>query len=571
MDYGEEQSGATAQFDALQREYWERQLKEFPELSTWTGDNRYNDRFTDLSLDAIERRKADERRLLEQARSIDRSQFSVQDQVSHALLLWELELAVRAQRFPPLMLLNQIWGPQLMFPQLVSVTPFRTADDYRNYLKRLSAFPLYLEQATSLLRLGIQLGWVQPKEPLRGVPDQIQGQLNPDIDQNALYAPFRRMPEAIPEAECEQLKSAARRYIADDVFPALAKFRDFVLETYLPAGDRPTAASSLPDGEAYYAHCVYEHTTSALAPSDIHRIGLNEVAHIRTEMHSVLQQTGFRGSLQEFGSFLRSDPRFYYTKAEDLVTAYRDIAKRADAELPRLFAELPRTPYGVRAFPDYEAPSQTTAQYYPGAADGSRAGYFMVNTYRLDMRPSFEMEALTLHEAVPGHHLQIARAQELRHLPDFRRNASYTAYVEGWALYAESLGSDMGFYTDPYSKFGQLTYEMWRACRLVVDTGLHQLGWTRQQAIDYLQENTAKTEQDIAVEVDRYIVWPGQALAYKIGELKIKELRAKAERELSSRFDLRRFHNALFDNGPLPLAILEREMEAWIAAQKATQ
>ncbi len=571
MDRAGEQNKASAEFDALQRGYWERQLREFPELSTWTGDNRYNDRFTDLSLDAIERRKTDEKLMLERARSIERSLLSAQDQLSHALLLWELELAVRAQRFPPVMLLNQIWGPQLMFPQLVSVTPFRTADDYRNYLKRLSAFPLYLEQGTSLLRLGIQLGWVQPKEPLHGVPDQIQGQLGPDIDQNPLYAPFRRMPEAIPEAECEQLKSAARRYIADDVFPALAKFRDFVLETYLPAGDRPTAASSLPDGEAYYAHCVYEHTTSALAPADIHRIGLNEVARIRAEMNSVLQETGFKGSLQEFGSFLRSDPRFYYTKAEDLVTAYRDIAKRADAELPKLFAELPRTPYGVRAFPDYEAPSQTTAQYYPGAADGSRAGYFMVNTYRLDMRPTFEMEALTLHEAVPGHHLQIARAQELRHLPEFRRNASYTAYVEGWALYAESLGSDMGFYTDPYSRFGQLTYEMWRACRLVVDTGLHHLGWTRQQAIDYLQENTAKTEQDMAVEVDRYIVWPGQALAYKIGELKIKELRAKAERELSSPFDLRRFHNALLDNGPLPLALLEHEIDAWIEAQKVTR
>ena len=571
MDRAGEQNKASAEFDALQREYWERQLNEYPELSTWTGDNRYNDRFTDLSLDAVDRRKTDEKLMLERARSIERSLLSAQDQLSHALLRWELELAVKAQRFPPVMLLNQIWGPQLMFPQLVSVTPFRMADDYRNYLKRLSAFPLYLEQATGLLRLGIQLGWVQPKEPLHGVPDQIQGQLGPDIDQSALYAPFRRMPEAIPEAECEQLKSAARRYIADDVFPALAKFRDFVLETYFPAGDRPTAASSLPDGEAYYAHCVYEHTTSDLTPSDIHRIGLNEVARIRAEMSSVLQQTGFKGSLQEFGSFLRSDPRFYYTKAEDLVTAYRDIAKRADAELPKLFAELPRTPYGVRAFPDYEAPSQTTAQYYPGAADGSRAGYFMVNTYRLDMRPTFEMEALTLHEAVPGHHLQIARAQELRHLPDFRRNASCTAYVEGWALYAESLGSDMGFYTDPYSKFGQLTYEMWRACRLVVDTGLHQLGWTRQQAIDYLQENTAKTEQDIAVEVDRYIVWPGQALAYKIGELKIKELRAKAERELNSRFDLRRFHNALLDNGALPLALLEREMEAWIEAQKVAR
>jgi uncharacterized protein (DUF885 family) len=524
MDRTEKQTDADVDFDALQREYWERQLREFPELSTWTGDNRYNDRFTDLSLEAIGRRKTDEKRMLEQVRGIDRSLLSGQDRLSHALLLFELELAVQAQRFPPVMLLNQIWGPQLMFPQLVSVTPFRTAQDYRDYLHRLAAFPHYLEQVIGLLRLGIELGWVQPGGPLRGVPDQIQGQLVSDIEQSALYGPLIHMP---------------------------------------------IAALSLPDGEAYYAHCVLEHATSGLTPADIHQIGLKEVARIRAEMGSVLQETGFKGSLQEFGSFLRSDPRFYYTKAEDLVTAYRDIAKRADAELPKLFAELPRTPYGVRAFPDYEAPSQTTAQYYPGAADGSRAGYFLVNTYRLDMRPTFEMEALTLHEAVPGHHLQIARAQELRHLPDFRRNASYTAYVEGWALYAESLGSSMGFYADPYSRFGQLTYEMWRACRLVVDTGIHQFGWTRQQAIDYMQENTAKTEQDIAVEVDRYIVWPGQALAYKIGELKIRQLRAKAERELHSRFDLRAFHNALLDNGPLPLALLEREIEDWIEAQKA--
>jgi uncharacterized protein (DUF885 family) len=569
MGRTEQQTTASGEFDALQREYWEWHLREFPELSTWTGDDRYNDRFTDLSLDAIERRKTDERRMLGRTRSIDRSRLSGQDRLSHALLLWELDLAVQAQRFPPVMLLTQISGPHLMLPQLVSVTPFRTADDYQNYLRRLSAFPLYLEQAIGLLRLGIQVGWVQPSEPLRGVPNQIQGQLSPDVEQSALYTPFRQMPETIPEAECEQLRSAARAYIMDSIVPALEKFQNFVTESYVPAGHRPIAASSLPDGEAYYAHCIREYTTTELSPAEIHKTGLSEVARLREAMNSIIQEEGFEGSLEEFVSFLRSDPRFYFTKGEDLVTAYRDIAKRADAELPKLFVELPRTPYGVRAFPDYEAPSQTTAQYYPGATDGSRAGYFLVNTYRLDMRPRYEMEALTLHEAVPGHHLQIARAQELGHLPDFRRNASYTAYVEGWALYAEHLGSAMGFYADPYSKFGQLTYEMWRACRLVVDTGLHQFGWTRQQAIEYIQENTAKTEQDIAVEVDRYIVWPGQALAYKIGELKIKELRAKAERELHSRFDLRRFHNALLDDGPLPLALLEEQIHEWIEVQKA--
>lgn len=570
MERRQEQPNASAQLDALEREYWEWQLREFPELSTWTGDNRYNDRFTDLSLEAIERRKADERRMLERTRAIDRSRLAGQDQLSHALLLWELELAVQGHQFPPVMLLTQLAGPHLSFPQLVSVTRFQTADDYHNYMRRLSLFPRYLEQAKGLLRYGIQVGWVQPNVPLQGVVGQIDGQLVQDVEQSALYAPLREIPVAVPEAERERFRSAARACITDSIFPALATFREFVTGTYLPAGNRPIAACSLPDGEAYYAHCVREYTTTGLTAGEIHNTGLNEVARIKAAMDAAIQESGFNGSMEEFTAFLRSDARFYFTRAEDLVTAYRDIAKRADAELPKLFAELPRTPYGVRAFPDYEAPSQTTAQYYPGASDGSRPGHFLVNTHRLDMRPRYEMEALTLHEAVPGHHLQIARAQELRHLPDFRRNGSYTAYVEGWALYAERLGSVMGFYADPYSKFGQLTYEMWRACRLVVDTGLHQFGWSRQQAIEYLQEHTAKTGQDIAVEVDRYIVWPGQALSYKIGELKIKELRARAEQELQSRFDLRKFHNALLDNGPLPLDLLEKQMDEWIEIEKTT-
>jgi uncharacterized protein (DUF885 family) len=285
-------------------------------------------------------------------------------------------------------------------------------------------------------------------------------------------------------------------------------------------------------------------------------------------MQELIRRVEFNGSFPEFLQFLRTDPRFYYTKPEDLVTGYSAISKRMDGELPKLFAELPRTPYGVREIPEYEAPAQTTAYYLPGAADGSRAGFFYVNTFKLETRPKYEMEALSLHEAVPGHHLQIARAQELRGLPDFRRNAGYTAYVEGWGLYAESLGEEIGFYTDSYSRFGQLTYEMWRACRLVVDTGIHALGWTREQAIQYMLENTAKTENDIIVEIDRYIVWPAQALTYKLGELKIKELRKKAETELGSRFDLRKFHNAVLDNGPLPLDVLERQIGDWIATQK---
>lgn len=557
----------STELEAVVKKYWEWRLREFPEFSTWTGDNRYNHKFTDLSLEAIERRQSDERRMLEQVKNIDPSGLSGQDVLSHALLLWDLSLAVSAQQFPPVMLLTQISGPQLMFPQLVSVTSFQTLTDYNNYCARLAAFPVYLEQVAGLLRHGIELGWVQPNGPLSGVPGQINGQIVSDIEKSPLYTPFLRMPDTVTEKERHRMKSEANKLITDLVFPAMNRFRDFITDIYMPAGDRPPGVSALPNGEAYYAHCVREYTTTDLQVSEIHNTGVREVERIRVLMHGVIRETGFKGSLQEFVDFLRTDPQFYFSKSEDLVVAYRDIAKRADAELPALFSELPRLPYGVRTFPDFEAPNQVTAMYYPGAADGSRAGYFMVNTYRPDIRPKYEMETLTLHEAVPGHHLQIARAQELRHLPDFRRNGSYTAFIEGWALYAESLGRQMGFYSDPYARFGQLMYEMWRACRLVVDTGIHSLGWSRQRSIDYIRENTAKTEQEIAVEVDRYIVLPGQALAYKVGELAIRELRASAEKMLGKSFDIRTFHNALLDNGPLPLSILKNQMEEWIKGQ----
>lgn len=557
----------STELEAVVKKYWEWRLREFPEFSTWTGDNRYNHKFTDLSLEAIERRQSDERHMLEQVKNIDPSGLSGQDVLSHALLLWDLSLAVSAQQFPPVMLLTQISGPQLMFPQLVSVTSFQTLTDYNNYCARLAAFPVYLEQVAGLLRHGIELGWVQPNGPLSGVPGQINGQIVSDIEKSPLYTPFLRMPDTVTEKERHRMKSEANKLITDLVFPAMNRFRDFITDIYMPAGDRSPGVSALPNGEAYYAHCVREYTTTDLQVSEIHNTGVREVERIRVLMHGVIRETGFKGSLQEFVDFLRTDPQFYFSKSEDLVVAYRDIAKRADAELPALFSELPRLPYGVRTFPDFEAPNQVTAMYYPGAADGSRAGYFMVNTYRPDIRPKYEMETLTLHEAVPGHHLQIARAQELRHLPDFRRNGSYTAFIEGWALYAESLGRQMGFYSDPYARFGQLMYEMWRACRLVVDTGIHSLGWSRQRSIDYIRENTAKTEQEIAVEVDRYIVLPGQALAYKVGELAIRELRASAEKMLGKSFDIRTFHNALLDNGPLPLSILKNQMEEWIKGQ----
>jgi len=550
-------------------EDWQWGLEQYPESAMLLGDNRYNDRLADYSVDAIERRKAHEREMLARIQKIDRSRLAGQDVISYDLFLLDKKLNVEGQRFPTeYMPIDQMNGVQISFGQLAASTPFRNPKDYENYLARLASFPKQIDQLIVLMRLGIETKWVPSAVPLRSVPAQIEGQIAGDPTKSALFAPFARYPQDVAAADRARLTESGKKAIAEALAPALKKLAAFIKETYLPACRKDIGASSLPGGEAFYQYAIRRHTTTNLTAKEIHEIGKREVARIRKEMKAITQQVGFTGSFQDFLMFLRTDPRFYYTSAEDLVAGYCYIAKQADGKLPELFAELPRTPYGVKVIPDYEAPAQTTAYYQPGAADGSRAGFFMINTYKLETRPKYEMEALSLHESVPGHHLQIARAQELKGLPDFRRNAGYTAYVEGWGLYAESLGTEMGFYRDPYSKFGQLTYEMWRACRLVVDTGMHAFGWSRQQAIDFMKENTAKTENDIVVEIDRYIVWPAQALAYKMGELKIKELRARAKQELGERLDVRSFHNAVLDDGPLPLAMLENRIAEWIAQRK---
>jgi uncharacterized protein (DUF885 family) len=564
-----ETTDAAKKLHLLFEEDWQWGLKNFPEAATLLGDNRYNDRLTDLSFEAVERYKAHEREMLERVQKIDRSALSGQDAISYDLFLRDKKLNVEGQRFSSeLMPLNQMEGPQLTFPQLAASTAFRNRKDYEDYLARLNGFSKYIDQIIALARRGVETKWVQPGLPLRSVPAQIEGQITDDPAKSSFFKPFESFPADLTDADRKRLADAGKRAISESVMPALRKLDSYVKETYLPQARKDIAASSLPEGQAFYEYSIRRQTTTNLTAREIHEIGKREVARIRKEMEAIIQQVGFKGSFQDFLTFLRTDPRFYYSKPEELVAGYGLIAKRADGKLPELFAELPRNPYGIRVIPDYEAPAQTTAYYQPGAADGSRAGTYWVNTYKLETRPKYEMEALSLHEAVPGHHLQISRAQELKGLPDFRRNAGYTAYVEGWALYTESLGSEMGFYTDPYSKFGQLTYEMWRACRLVVDTGMHALGWSRQQAIDFMKENTAKTENDIVVEIDRYIVWPGQALAYKLGELKIKELRARAKQQLGDNFDLRKFHNAVLDDGPLPLDLLEKRIDQWIAEQK---
>ena len=560
---------AASKLRALFDEDWQWLLQQYPESATHLGDNRFNDRLTDYSTEAIERRKAHERDMLDRVQKINRSELDGQDVISYDLFLQDKKLNVEGMRFPAeYMPIDQMNGVQIAFGQLVGSTPFRNAKDYDAYLARLSAFPGQIDQLIALMRRGMETKWVPPAVPLRSVPAQIEGQITEDPTKSPLFSPFERFPQELPASERTRLVDAGKKVVAGSVTAAFKKLHTFIKDSYLPACRKGIGASSLPDGEAYYQYAIRRHTTTNLTAKEIHEIGKREVARIHKEMEAIVIQSGFKGSFQQFLTFLRTDKRFYYATPDELVAGYSYISKRADGKLPEMFAELPRTPYGVKVIPDYEAPAQTTAYYQPSAADGSRAGLFMINTYRLNTRPKYEMEALTLHESVPGHHLQIARSQELKGLPDFRRNGGYTAYVEGWGLYAESLGTEMGFYTDPYSKFGQLTYEMWRACRLVVDTGMHSFAWSRQQAIDFMKENTAKTENDIIVEIDRYIVWPGQALAYKMGELKIKDLRAKASKELGASFDVRKFHNAILDDGPLPLDLLERRISDWIAAQK---
>jgi len=397
---------------------------------------------------------------------------------------------------------------------------------------------------------------------------QLQMQLVDDPEDSPFFQRFEQYPEAVPEADRQRLTAAARRVIADAVVPAYRRFTSVFREAYLPACRDTVGIWDTPDGRAFYANRARYHTTTDLTPQQIHDIGLKEVARNRALMLDVMKEVGFKGTLQEFFQHLRTDPQFYYKTPDELFRAYVYTAKMIEPELPRLFGKLYRTPYGVRVIPATSAPNTTTAYYSGPSFDGKRPGYYYVNLYRPEVRPKYEMEVLTVHEAVPGHHLQIALAQEQTDLPKFRRFYDVTAYVEGWALYSERLGYDLGLYKDPYSRFGQLTYDMWRAVRLVVDTGIHDMGWTRQQAIDYFMDNAAKTETDVVNEIDRYIAWPGQALAYKIGQMKILELRARAEAALGDRFDIRAFHDTILATGALPLEIVERTVDDWIEAQR---
>lgn len=543
-------------------------MLEFPEFGTYIGHPSGHDRWTDNSFAATERRQIDERRTLAILRGIDREQLAGVDRLNYDLLLERTRSGVEGQQFGnEYFRVTQLSGPQQSITRLINMMPATNVPQYQNIIARLDSAAGQLDNAVQWMRKGLDKGVTPPKITLRDVPEQVQNQIVEQPLDSPLLRAFKQFPGNIATAEQEPLRGAAVAAYQERIKPALQRLHNFLVEDYLPGAREQIAMQALPGGEAWYAFNVKQRTTTLLTPEEIHKIGLAEVKRIRGEMAKIIETTGFDGDLPAFFEFLRSDPRFYFTDSEELLKAYRDIAKRADPELVKLFGNLPRVPYGVVPVPAYAEKSQTTAYYMPGSADAGRPGQFFANTYALDTRPKWEMEALTLHEAVPGHHFQIAIQQELDQLAWFRRFGGYTAYTEGWGLYAESLGVEMGFYSDPYSKFGQLTYEMWRAIRLVVDTGMHALGWSRQQAIDYFTANTGKSEHDIVVEVDRYIVWPGQALAYKIGELKIKELRARAEHKLGDDFDIRAFHDQLLGQGSLPLTVLEQHMDEWISSQ----
>lgn len=551
-------------FHDLLDDEWDRRLQQNPTFASWLGDRRFNDRWQDVSLTAIQGRHEQDRQALVRLKAIDASALTGQDRISYELFQREYENRVNGFRYGwYLVPLNQRGGIQDE-NSLADAMSFETVQDYEDWITRLQRFPTYMDQTIALMREGIRRKIVHAKIVMQRVPAQIKRQIVDDPERSLFYKPFRSMDAAIAEDERDRLKAAASTAIADQVVPAFRKLRKFIEEEYLPVCYDRVGVWQFPDGREFYAHRCREFTTTGLTAREIHEIGLAEVRRIRRQMDQVIQDAEFEGSFQEFLTDLRSNPKFYFDNPDDLLVAYREVCMRINPQLVKLFGRLPRIPYGIEPIPEHLAPDTTTAYYRPPSADGLRAGTYFVNLYRPEVRPKYEIEVLSVHEAVPGHHLQIALAQELEGIPLFRRYGGYTAFIEGWGLYSESLGSDLGLYQDPWSRFGQLTYEMWRAVRLVVDTGMHAFGWTRQQAIDFFAENTAKTMLDIENEVDRYIAWPGQALAYKIGELKIQELRRRAESQLGDQFDIRSFHDAVLGNGAVTLDLLERIIDEWI-------
>ncbi len=549
-------------------EEWERGLRESPESASFEGDKRFNDRWSDYSLEAIAASEAADREALARLKRFDRSKLSPADQLNYDTFLWLQEKSVQRQAFREYLQPMGHQGGVQTADGLVEGLAFNETRDYRDWLARMRALPKVIDQTIALMREGVKVGNVPPRVLMQRVPAQIAAQIVDDPAGSPFYRPFAKFAAGVPESERAALQAEARKVAAERIVPAYRKLQTYFNDEYLPKTRTGITVADLPKGKAYYDFLTGYYTTTGLSADAIYDTGVKEVARIRTEMEKIKAEVGFQGSLGEFFAFMRTDPRFFEKTPEALLMRYRAVSKRIDPELVKVFRIIPRQPYGVRQIPDNIAPDTTTAYYQLGASDGSRAGYYYVNLYKPDMRPIWEIMALSLHEAVPGHHFQFARGLELPDAPMFRRTAYFVAYGEGWGLYAEQLGYDMGLYDDPYDRMGQLAYEMWRAVRLVVDTGIHAKGWSRERAIAYFKDNAPKTDQDIVNEIDRYIGTPGQALAYKIGQMKISELRARAKQALGDKFDLRDFNDAVLETGSVPLDTLERHIDAWIAARR---
>lgn len=557
-------------FAELVEREWAWRLREFPVFATSVGEHAYDDRLEDASLAASARRDRETRAFLAELDAIDETALAPSDRVDAAIFRRQLEERVAAHRFgDDLLTFNADSGFHTSFALMHRGLPFSTVRDHENYLARLAAFPLWLDRQIERLREGMRRGLTVPRATLDGFVDAVRPLAGGEPEGHPTYEPFARLPKTLDAATRERLAAAGRRVVAESILPGYAKLVRFFEEEYLPACRTSLAATELPDGEAYYRFLIGSFTTLELEPQAIHELGLREMERIRREMDEVIRATAFEGSFAEFLAFLRTDGRFYASTAEELLREAAWIAKRMDAKLPSLFGRLPRQPYGIQPVPEALAPKYTAGRYAGSPRESTEPGWYWVNTYALDTRPLYNLEALTFHEAVPGHHLQNALAEEAESVRPFRRFDYISAFGEGWGLYSEWLGNEAGFYTDPYSRFGYLGYQAWRASRLVVDTGIHAFGWSRQRAIDYLAGNTSLPLHETVTEVDRYISWPGQALSYYLGYLKMRELRDRAEAALGERFDVRAFHDELLAEGSVPLPVLEARMEAWIAGVAA--
>ncbi len=554
------------QLEELLADYWSYTLQESPTLATRAGVNDFNHLLPQVSPVDQARKLRSEEAFQERLNSIDRDSLNRDNQVNYDLLDWELGRSIDGMR------LNTSRIPFNTFSSFFSGAlrasfgiNMNTEEDYRDYIARIEEFPRYFNENIENMRQGIRDGFVLPKIIIGGVLPTVQAQVYDNPDDSSLADPILDINERLPEAVRTQIINDTRNAIRTYAIPSFRQLVTFLEEEYYPAATEGIAAIDLENGEEYYSHQIRVYTTRTdLTADDIHEIGLSEVTRIRSEMDALIEESGFEGSFGEFTEFLRTDPQFYAETAEELLQAASFVAKKIDYRMPEFFGRLPRTPYGVVPVPDEIAPNFTTAAYNYAVVGGTRGGAYWVNTYALDQRPLYELPALTAHEAVPGHHQQNAIASEIEGVPEFRKVLGYSAFGEGWGLYSEKLAIDMDIYENEYEHFGRLSYEMWRACRLVIDTGIHAKGWSRQQALDYLGDNTSLSQANIRAEVDRYISWPGQALAYKLGEMKILELRARAETELDDRFDIREFHDVVLGQGALPLDLLERVVNQYI-------